>query len=106
LPSYLKTEKLESRKSLIESNLSNISDKYENKNYLLLKPFAFRKDNGLVYNDQITIKTIKNIVPSFEVNNYKYTDNNQVKSITNLDYYAINDSNIETLLKQVDYNLN
>ena len=105
LPSNLKSTNLESRKILIQNNLLKISDKYVNKNYLLLKPFTFRKANSLTYNEKIKVETIKNIIPSYDVNNYKYKDNNQVKSITTLDYYTINDSNIETLLKQIDYNL-
>lgn len=105
LPSYLETKSLKDRKNLINDNLSKISSKYENKNYILLKPFTFRKDNSLTYNEKITVETIKNIIPSYNVTNYKYKDNNQVKSITNLNYYTINNSNVETLLKQIDYNL-
>ncbi len=105
LPWYLKAKNLENRRNIVQNNFLNILDKYEDKNYLLLKPFTFRKANSLAYNEKITIETIKNIIPNFEVIDFKYKENNQVKLITNLNYYTVNNSNIETLLKQINYNL-
>ena len=105
LPSYLKTESLESRENLIRDSLSKLIPKYESKNYLLLKPFTFRINNGLNYNEKITIEKLKTIIPYYEVNNYEYIENNQVKKISNIDYYTTNDSNLEILLEQVGYNV-
>lgn len=105
MPDYLKTESLSSREELIKSNLSKLVSKYKNKDYLLLKPFIFRENNSLTYNEDITIEKLKNILPYFEVNNYQYTENNELKTITNLNYYTIDDSNIEVLLDQINYNL-
>lgn len=105
LPSYLKTETLESRKNLIRNNLSKLISKYESKNYILLKPFVFKTKNGLSTDEKITIEKLKNIIPYYEVTDSKYLENNQEKKILKIDYYTIDDSNIEILLNQVDYNL-
>jgi hypothetical protein len=61
--------------------------------------------NGLTYTEKITIEKLKNIIPYYEVNNYEYIDNDQVKKISNIDYYTTNDSNLEILLEQVNYNV-
>ncbi|MFK7779800.1 MAG: transglutaminase domain-containing protein [Candidatus Gracilibacteria bacterium] len=105
LPSYLKNEDLKSREVLIQNNILKLIPKYENLNYILLKPFAFRKDNNLEYNEKITIEKLKNIIPYYEVSNYKFVEDNQIKKIGNIDYFTTDDSNIETLLEQIDYNL-
>ncbi|MFK7779799.1 MAG: hypothetical protein QM490_01515 [Candidatus Gracilibacteria bacterium] len=105
LPEYLKTTSLEYRKNLINENLSQLTSKYENKNYLLLKSFTFKENNQILFSEKMTIKKLENIIPTFEVNNYKFKENNQTKKIINIKYYTINDTNIETLLKQLNYNL-
>ena len=105
LPSYLKTESLESRENIIKENLSKLSDKYKNTNYLLLQPFTFRYENNLVYNEQITVDKLKEILPYYEVSDYKIIKDNQEKIISDLKFYTVNNSNIESLLDQIKYNL-
>lgn len=105
LPQYLLNESLETREDIVKENISKLVSKYENKSYLLLKPFVFRKNNNLTYNEDITIEKLKNIVTNFDVNNYKYIENNQIKTISHLNYYTVNDSNIELLLEQIKYDI-
>lgn len=42
IPSFLKTETLDSREKLITDNLYKLVTKYKNENYILLKPFTFQ----------------------------------------------------------------
>ena len=105
LPSYLKTESLSSRKNLIKENIAKLSTKYKDNNYILVKPFTFRTDNNLTATETLTIEKIKNIIPSFDVSEYKFIQDGVTKTITNIDYYTVNDSNIETLLEQLNYNI-
>lgn len=105
LPTYLKTESLESRKKLIKENLSKFTTKYESRDYILLRPFSFRQNNSLKYDDVLTIEKLKKIIPYFEVKDYKYSDNWIEKIISTLDFYTITDKNIESLLTQVNYKM-
>jgi hypothetical protein len=65
-PESLKKAPLTERENLIKRNLSNLVSKYEKFNYLLLKPFKFRKDYGMNYDEKISIEIIKNILPYIE----------------------------------------
>jgi hypothetical protein len=62
-------------------------------------------NNGLTFNEKITIEKLKNIIPYHEVNNYQYIEDDQLKKISNIDYYTTNDLNLEILLEQVNYNI-
>jgi len=106
LPSYLKSESIEARKNFINKNLSKLSSKYKNNNYLLLKPFDFRNNNNIAYNEQISIDKLKEILPYYEVNDNKIIENNEEKVISDLKFYTVNNTNVENLLDQIKYNLN
>jgi hypothetical protein len=44
---------------------------------------------------------LKTIIPSFEVYDYKYTENGKEIIINDMDYYTVNDTNIESTLEKV-----
>jgi len=66
---------MEYRKDLISSNLSELVSKYERKNYNLLTPFKFRADNGLTYDEDITLSNFDKVTPLYIVDNFKYDYN-------------------------------
>lgn len=106
-PESLKTATIEQRQDLIKRNLSNLVSKYEKENYLLLKPFIFRKTNGIEYNEKISINTLKKMVPLIEqINNSSIAMNWQKRSIRKLSYlyYLVdNPQDIEIILQTVNY---
>lgn len=103
LPAYLKTETLVARQKLIQENLAKMAEKYKGTNYLLLKPFTFRNSYGLSYDENISLETLKNILPFYEVNEFSYVEENITKKITHIDYYKVDNNNIEILLEQLNY---
>lgn len=103
LPAYLKTETLVARQKLIQENLAKMAEKYKGTNYLLLKPFTFRNTYGLSYDENISLETLKNILPFYEVNEFSYVEENTTKKITHIDYYKVDNNNIEILLEQLNY---
>lgn len=104
LPEYLKSLSIEERKKIIQENLQNLLSKYENQNYLLLESLQFKRKNNIGFDEKITIEKLKKFIPYFEVSNYKYLENNSEIIIQDIDFFTINDSNIELLLEQINYN--
>jgi len=80
-----------------------MAEKYKGTNYLLLKPFTFRNTYGLSYDENISLETLKNILPFYEVNEFSYVEENTTKKITHIDYYKVDNNNIEILLEQLNY---
>ncbi len=105
LPGHLKTASLSSRKDLIKENIAKLANKYKDRNYILIKPFSFRTANNLTSTEKITIEKIKKIIPSYEVNWFKFTQDGITKTIANIDYYTVDDNNLEPLLEQLNYNI-
>jgi hypothetical protein len=105
LPQHLKNGSLETRKDYINKELSKLATKYKNSKYLLLKPFVFKSSNNIALNLHINIETLKQILPYKEVYDYEFLEDGEQKTISNIDYYTVNDENIEILLEQLNYNL-
>ena len=105
IPEEILSTTLEYRKSQIKTNLSKLTEKYKNNNYLLLRQFSFKKDNNISYTQNITTEDLKSMIPYYEVNDYKLTINDEIKKITNIKYYTVTNENINILLKQINYNL-
>ena len=107
LPEYIKSLSLEKRKEIIFNNLAKLVDKYNWKNYLLLKPFEFRKKYNLPLKQLLTISDLKNILKYYYVDDYKFYDKNWNKRyITSIVYYTVTDDTIEKILADnFNYNI-
>ncbi len=101
LPNSLKTETIEYRKDLVNKNLFELVTKYENEDYLLLRPLKFKKQNNIPYDEEIKVEHLKNIIEYWKVDNFTFKG----KSIKKLMYFSINQNNISAILEQSEYNL-
>lgn len=107
-PDSLKVKWEAFRKDLVKLNLSKLADKYEDKDFNLLKPFKFRKEHQYSYNEKIDIDNYSNIWEIYTVKNFSYTDNLwEQKRIQTLKYYTIErgSDKLENILEQIWYNL-
>lgn len=105
LPEKIKKLSLEERKNLINKNLFLVYDKYKNKNYNLLKIVKFKKKYWFSYDEKITLNNFSRVLPLIEVRNFSFKKNWTRKYIKRLKYFIINNDNLESLLEQIDYNL-
>jgi len=105
LPEYIKNSSLDIRKDYINNELIKLLPKYSKNNYNILKPYVFKQKYWFETKETITIEKLKKVIPYFEVNDYKYIDNNIEISIKDSDYYTISDSNIESILEKVWYDI-
>jgi hypothetical protein len=108
LPEYIKNLSFSDRKKIIFNNLKKLFNKYYNSNYLILKPFKFRKEYNLLDKEVLNIDDFKNILKYYTVRDYKFYDKNWIKRrITNIVYYTVDDSNIEKIIwDYFNYNTN
>lgn len=104
-PEFLKTRTMKFRKDYINQKLSRLLEKYKQENYLLLQPLAFKTSIGLAYNQAITIRSIESILPQYNLIDNKLYQNSEQQNISGYKYYSIDDSNIESLLQQLNYQL-
>ncbi len=107
LPEFLETRTMEFRNNYIEKKLALLVDKYKSQNYLLLKPFVFKENIWLAYNDTINIDDLKNNMSYYEIINDRLTQNGSAITWgwTQFSYFQITTDNIPTILKQIDYNI-
>lgn len=70
-----------------------------------MKPFIFRENNLLSYNEKITIEKLKNIVNFYKVENNILSINWGQKFIRSIDYLIITDDNLEIALEQYNYGI-
>lgn len=105
IPEYIKSESMEHRRGFIDKKLSDFSNKYKNKNYLLLKPFKFREKYNIGFNEKITIENLSKALPAYEVKNFQFTQGSVLKNITTLNFFTLKEDKIEALLEQLSYNL-
>jgi hypothetical protein len=96
---------MEHRRGFIDKKLSDFSNKYKNKNYLLLKPFKFREKYNIGFNEKITIENLSKALPAYEVKNFQFTQGSVLKNITTLNFFTLKEDKIEALLEQLSYNL-
>ena len=104
-PEELKTKSMEYRKGFIDKRLAWLVKKYENNDFLLLKPFTFRQKNNIDFNENINLENFSKILPIYEVNNFHFTEKWISKGITKLKFYTIKEETLESLIEQLDYNL-
>lgn len=104
-PSDLKTTTLDYRKNLVKENISKLVSKYRNYWFNLLKPYVFRENNNLSYNESITINKLTKIKTFYKVKN-NYLDIDWKKyPILSLNYIVLKDENLETALEQINYDI-
>ncbi len=105
LPSFLKTKSLEYRKAFINKRIAALLPKYKYSWYNLLKPFLFKYNNNLEIDKDLTIEWLSKVIWIYNVNNWSFYINWVKKYISNINYYSVADSNLETVVSQLDYNL-
>lgn len=105
IPTNLKNMSLQDRKTLVLENMYKIYEKY--KNYELMNKIKNRIYLWLSYNETLNIEKLSKKIPYFVVwADFKFTDNSwNKKQITSLNYYLINDTNIETVVLNPKINL-
>jgi hypothetical protein len=104
-PEAIKTTSMDYRKSVVKKNLSTLTQKYKDSNYVLLKPYQFRQKYWFTPDEKITIEKAKKIKPFYKVvSNYLQKDW-ESKFITNIYFYTLSDNDFEAFLEQFNYNL-
>jgi len=107
-PEYLKTKSLEYRKNFTKTRIFDLfTNKYKNSNYLITKPFQFRKKYWLQYNEKITTSNLNKILPLYEVKDFSFSHPNswETKAIKKLKYFVIDNNTLENIIEQVKYDL-
>lgn len=104
-PESIKETSLSFRENLIKRNLSKLVTKYKGKKYNILNPFYFREENSIEYNKDININDLIDILWVTKMKDFKIEENWKTKYVKNISYIWLSDSDIETFLNQVDYNL-
>jgi len=106
-PEQFRNLSLDERKKIVKDKLYNLAlkntDKYSDK--LLLKAYIFKIKNN-IWNKALEIEDIKNKVTYYEV----YSDNSIIlnwskKYISFINYYKVNNSLLEAVISQLNYNL-
>jgi hypothetical protein len=102
---------LEQRKQVVTKNLYNLLTKYWKYNYALLWYTQFKNDHNIPYNAPIDIEDIKKIYPFYQIDDQSriFFPNNtwgyDIKYIKKLQYFVIDNENLENLLEQIHYNI-
>ncbi len=108
-PESIKKASLQEREDLIKRNLSNLVSKYKSDNYLILKPFIFRKKYWFEYNQDIWVEDLKNIITYIQqISNTEIIKDGVKQKIRRFaySYYTVDDSkNIDTILQTVNYKI-
>ena len=87
-------------------NLSRYIDKYKSNDYNILAELQFKSENKLSFYKKIQLTDLKNIIPTRNVKDFLYKENNKYIRIESLNYFPISNDTTERLLKQINYNLN
>lgn len=96
---------LNSRKKISLKNMYSVYDRY--KSYSVMSKIKNRIELGLTYEDDITLEKLKEKVSFYEVKNYIFYDNNGSKNmIAGLNYYVLNDKNLDSVLFNTNVDLN
>lgn len=104
LPESIKNSSSEERNQIIVNNLSKLTKKYNNQNYLLLAPYIFKKKHWISANKQITITELEKAIWSYIVDNFSFYQWWKKKQILKLNYFKLSDDWLDTLLSQIHYN--
>lgn len=106
IPSFLKSEWLSYRKNFINKRIASLLFKYKDSWYNILKPFLLKYENKIDLNKTLDISDLKKIMWYYDVSNWKFIKNWIIKEISHLNYYTINDLDVENIINQLNYNLN
>lgn len=94
------------RKQYIRKQLVTIYPKYKNTNYNIIKEIQFRDFYKMDYYKDLNLEILKASIGYTKVSNFTFTENNEQKRITKLNFYTLNNSeDIRVILKQLNYNL-
>jgi hypothetical protein len=104
IPSFLKEKSLEYREDFISKRISSLLYKYKDSWYNILRLYLIKYENGIDLNKKLDIEDLKKIIPYYEVNNWNIIINWREENISNIKYYLIDDSKVENILEQLDYN--
>ena len=105
MPSFLKEKSLKYRKEFISKRIAALLYKYKDSWYNLLKIYLIKNKYNIDLNKKLDIEDLKKIISYYEIKNWNITINWIKKSINNMKYYIIDDSNIENILNQLNYKL-
>ena len=105
LPEDIKNMTSYEIKNYINIKLYSLHEKYEDEKYELLKLIKLKVDNNIAYDEKIDINNLWNILPKYLVDNFKFIEDWSTRHISKLNYYELNNENVESLLEQLDYNL-
>lgn len=95
---------LSSRKKIALKNMYIIYENY--KNYALMSKVKNRIELWLKYDDELTLDTLKEKLPFYEVNNYIFYDKNWNKyMIAWLNYFVLDKTNLDSILFDSNINL-
>ncbi len=105
LPEYIKKEDITFRKNFITQQIIPLIPKYENSWYNLLKPYILKLAKWIKADKKLDIEDLKNMIEYHEIDWLTFIKNWVTKSILNIKYYVINESQIDEMLEQLDYKL-
>ena len=103
IPEDIKSTSDAYREQYIINNTVALLDKYYD--YNLLKPLVFRKENSIPYTKELDLDDLIMIVPTYNVENFRFIKNGTIKTITSLKYYTLGSISIEDLVHQLNYDL-
>lgn len=104
IPTNLELKTLEERKKISLENMYKVFDKYKNQNYEILKKVKNRVFINAKPDTIIDINYLTKNLPFYEVNNFSYLDDLWYKIyIRWIEYYPLNQQNIDTILSLVDF---
>ena len=103
LPDELKQKTPEYLDSYIVKRIIPLVSKYRYSWYNILKPFTLRLDYWIDLEKKLDIEDLKEIVPYYEVDNFKFTKNWEVKNIKTLRYYWLWDLAIDDIVEILNF---
>lgn len=103
IPEIYKNMSLDNRKNLVIKNMYNLYEKY--KYYPLMNKIKNKIFLWLKYDEKINLEILSKKIPYFEVNNSSFLTDWNKKTIKSLNYYLINDKNIEDIVLNPKINL-
>lgn len=106
-PENLKNLSLNQRQNYVDREIFNISDKYKDANFNILRVISFKKDLWLWAKDEITIERIIKKYWYFKIDeNLNIIDNYwQKRSLEKITWFSVNNENINQFLYQIKYDL-
>jgi len=105
LPQYLKEKDKDFLKWFITQNIIPLLPKYKNSWYNILKPYLMKLNNWIDVDKELDIEDLKKIMWYYEVIDMKFTKNWTKNTITNINYYLIDNTDIDDLMVQLNFNI-